>query len=131
MDYINLDSISIDNPLLIHGDCLDHMSYIPDKSINLIICDLPYGLTRNKWDIVIPFDQLWNHYNRIITDNGAIILFGSQPFTTLVISSNMKLFKYSLIWEKNKFSDFLNAKRKPMKIHEDICIFCVFPIRCT
>ena len=123
MDSINLDSISIDNPLLIHGDCLDHMSYIPDKSINLIICDLPYGLTRNKWDIVIPFDQLWNHYNRIITDHGAIILFGSQPFTTLVISSNMKLFKYSLIWEKNKFSDFLNAKRKPMKIHEDICIF--------
>ena len=114
---INRD-VMINNKIsLYQGDCLDIMDNIDSKSIDLIICDLPYGVTRNKWDIVIPFDKLWKHYNRIIKDNGAIILFGSQPFTTLLISSNMKYFRYSLVWEKNKFSDFLNAKRKPMKIY--------------
>lgn len=108
---------------LYHGDCLDIMGDIDDKSIDLILCDLPYGMTKNKWDVVIPFDKLWEHYNRIIKDNGAIVLFGSQPFTTVMISSNMKYFRYSLVWEKNKFSDFLNAKRKPMKTNEDICVF--------
>ena len=108
---------------LINGDCIEIMKSIEDKSIDLILCDLPYGVTKNKWDVVIPFDALWEHYNRIIKDNGAIILFGSQPFTTMLISSNMKYFRYCLVWEKNKFSDFLNAKRKPMKTNEDICIF--------
>ena len=120
---INRD-VMINNKIsLYQGDCLDIMDNIDSKSIDLIVCDLPYGVTRNKWDIVIPFDKLWKHYNRIIKDNGAIILFGSQPFTTLLISSNMKYFRYSLVWEKNKFSDFLNAKRKPMKTNEDICLF--------
>ena len=108
---------------LINGDCLEVMKSIESNSVNLILCDLPYGVTKNKWDVIIPFDKLWEQYNRIIKDNGAIILFGSQPFTTMLISSNMKDFRYCLVWEKNKFSDFLNAKRKPMKTNEDICIF--------
>ena len=108
---------------LIHGDCLEHMDSIDSKSIDMILCDLPYGMTKNKWDVVIPFDKLWQHYNRIIKDNGAIVLFGSQPFTSMLIMSNQKMFRYCLVWEKNKFSDFLNANRKPMKTNEDIVIF--------
>ena len=108
---------------LVKGDCLEVMLNIEPKSIDLILCDLPYGITQNKWDVIISFEKLWEQYNRIIKDNGAIVLFGSQPFTTMLISSNMKYFRYSLVWEKNKFSDFLNAKRKPMKTNEDICIF--------
>ncbi|AII17191.1 putative cytosine-5 methyltransferase [Aureococcus anophagefferens virus] len=108
---------------ILEGDCLFHMKNISDKSVDMILCDLPYGTTKNKWDSVIPFYDLWENYNRIIKDNGAIVLFGSQPFTTKLISSNMKDFRYCLVWEKNKFSDFLNAKRKPMKTNEDICIF--------
>ncbi len=117
-EYLNKKKIC-----LINDDCLDIMKQIDAKSIDLILCDLPYGVTKNKWDLIIPFDKLWEQYNRIIKDNGAIILFGSQPFTTLLISSNMKYFRYCLVWEKNKFSDFLNSKRKPMKTNEDICIF--------
>lgn len=108
---------------LINGDCIIEMNNIPDKSIDMILCDLPYGMTKNKWDIVIPFDKLWEQYNRVIKDNGAIILFGNNPFTAELILSNKKYFRYTLVWEKNKFSDFLNSKRKPMKIHEDIVIF--------
>lgn len=111
------------NISIYNEDCLETMQILEDKSIDLILCDLPYGVTKNKWDIIIPFDKLWKQYNRIIKDNGAIILFGSQPFTTLLIYNNIKYFRYSLVWEKNKFSDFLNAKRKPMKTNEDICIF--------
>lgn len=108
---------------LIHGDCLVEMKSIPDGSIDMILCDLPYGITKNSWDTVIPFEKLWPEYTRIIKDNGAIVLFGSQPFTSLLITSNLNLFRYSLVWEKNKFSDFLNSKRKPMKTNEDIAIF--------
>ena len=108
---------------LIHGDCLIEMATIPDESIDMILCDLPYGVTKNQWDVVIPFDDLWKQYKRIIKQNGAIVLFGSQPFTSIMIMSNMDMFRYSLVWEKNKFSDFLNAKRKPMKTNEDIVIF--------
>jgi|TARA_Y100000591_G_C21839887_1_gene704930 site-specific DNA-methyltransferase (adenine-specific) len=117
-EYLNKEKVC-----LINGDCLEEMSKIENKSIDLILCDLPYGMTKNKWDVVISFEKLWLHYNRIIKENGAIILFGSQPFTTMMISSNMKYFRYTLVWEKNKFSDFLNAKRKPMKTNEDICVF--------
>ena len=115
--------INVDNFKIINGDCLVEMKKISDKSIDMILCDLPYGMTQNSWDSVIPFDKLWGEYNRIIKDNGAIVLFGSQPFTTLMISSNLKMFRYCLVWEKNKFSDFLNSKRKPMKTNEDIAIF--------
>jgi hypothetical protein len=91
---------------LINGDCLLEMKNIKDKSIDMILCDLPYGMTKNKWDVVIPFEKLWLEYNRIIKDNGAIVLFGSQPFTSLLITSNLKDFRYCMVWEKNKFSDF-------------------------
>lgn len=111
------------NYTLYNGDCLEIMKDIPDHSIDMILCDLPYGMTNNKWDIPIPLDQLWEQYKRVIKENGAIVLFGNQPFTSKLILSNEKWFRYTLVWEKNKFSDFLNAKRKPMKIHEDICIF--------
>jgi site-specific DNA-methyltransferase (adenine-specific) len=112
-----------DKTSLIHGDCLEEMKKIPDASIDMILCDLPYGVTKNSWDVVIPFDKLWKEYKRIIKNNGAILLFGSQPFTSLMITSNLDMFRYSLVWEKNKFSDFLNAKRKPMKTNEDIAVF--------
>lgn len=108
---------------LINADCMDILPLIPDKSVQLILADLPYGMTKNNWDCVIPLDKLWKEYNRIITDNGAILLFGNQPFSSQLVVSNLKMFRYSLVWEKNKFSDFLNAKRKPMKTNEDILVF--------
>lgn len=129
MDYSSDDKKMIDPStftepaMIIHGECIAEMKKIKEQSIDCILCDLPYGMTKNKWDVVIPFDDLWGEYNRIIKNNGAIILFGSQPFTSLLVTSNMKMFRYSLVWEKNKFSDFLNAKRKPMKTNEDILIF--------
>ena len=108
---------------IFNANCLDILPAIPDKSIDLILCDLPYGVTKNSWDSIIPFEQLWKEYNRVIKDNGCVLLFANQPFTTDLIMSNKKYFRYTLVWIKNKFSDFLNAKRKPMKIHEDICVF--------
>ena len=108
---------------IINGDCLDVMKFIPDKSIDSIICDLPYGITACKWDTVIPFEPLWEQYKRIIKPNGAICLFGSQPFTSAIVMSNPKWFKYEWIWDKNEGTDFLNAKNKPLKSHENICIF--------
>jgi len=115
--------VDLNKNSLIHGDCLQEMKTIPDASIDMILCDLPYGVTKNSWDIVIPFDTLWKEYKRIIKNNGAILLFGSQPFTSLMITSNLDMFRYALVWEKNKFSDFLNSKRKPMKTNEDIVVF--------
>lgn len=112
-----------EDTLLLKGDCLELMKDIPDKSIDLILADLPYGTTRCSWDIVIPFEPLWAQYKRIIKDRAAIVLFSSQPFTTDLINSNRKMFRYELIWEKQYGSDFLNANRKPLKSHENICIF--------
>ncbi len=108
---------------LIHGDCLEKMKDIPDKSIDMILCDLPYGTTQNKWDVVIPFESLWGQYTRIVKDNGAIVLFGNQPFTSILISSNIKEFKYQWVWEKSKPTGFLNAKKQPLRTYEDICVF--------
>lgn len=108
---------------IIHGDCLEVMKDIADKSIDCIIADLPFGITACHWDSVIPFDRLWEQYKRIIKPNGAIALFGSQPFTSALVMSNPKWFKYEWIWEKNFFSGFMNAKRKPLVAHENICIF--------
>ena len=105
------------------GDCLELMKDIPDKSIDMILCDLPYGTTRNKWDSVIPLDKLWEQYERIIKENGAIILFSQMPFTAELTHSNLKLFKYEWIWEKDNGTGFLNAKKKPLKIHENILVF--------
>ena len=99
------------------------MRKIDDKSIDMILCDLPYGTTACKWDTVIPFEPLWEQYERIIKDNGAIVLTASQPFTTELIHSNIKLFKYEWIWEKSKTVGFLNAKNAPLKKHENVLIF--------
>lgn len=106
-----------------NGDCLELMQDIPDKSMDAIICDLPYGTTACKWDSVIPFEPLWEQYKRIIKDNGAIVLFGSQPFTSVLVCSNIKMFKYEWIWEKDGGSNFATVKYMPMKEHENILVF--------
>lgn len=108
---------------LIHNDCLKAMKDISNKSIDMIFCDLPYGLTQNKKDITIPFEPLWEEYERIIKDNGAIVLFAQGKFYIDLINSNKKLFRYDLIWNKVLTSGFLNAKRMPLRQHEQIAIF--------
>ena len=99
------------------------MSRIPDKSIDMILCDLPFGSTKNKWDSIIDIDQLWIHYKRVIKDNGAIVLFGQDKFTASMMSSQPKLHRYNLIWDKVLTSGFLNANKMPLRTHEDIMIF--------
>jgi DNA modification methylase len=108
---------------VIQGDCLEVMKNFPDKSIDMILCDLPYGTTQNKWDSLIPLDKLWIQYERIIKDNGAIVLTSQGIFTAKLILSNEKLFKYKVIWIKSKPTNFLNAKIQPLRKHEDICVF--------
>lgn len=108
---------------LIHGDCLVEMQNIPDKSVDAIICDLPYGTTACKWDVVIPFDKLWEQYNRIIKEHGAIVLFGGEPFTSLLITSNLKMYRQKLIWLKTRPTNVMNAKKQFMNWTEDIVIF--------
>ncbi len=105
------------------GDCLIEMDKIADKSVDMILCDLPYGTTACKWDTIIPFDKLWEQYERIIKSNGAIVLTASQPFTSSLVMSNPKLFKYEAIWEKPNPSNFTFAKKGIMKFHESILIF--------
>lgn len=105
------------------GDCLEVMKQIPDKSIDMILADLPYGTTACKWDSLIDLPKLWIEYKRIIKDNRAIVMFGSQPFTTMLIASNIDWFKYCWIWKKNRATGHVHAKNRPMKIHEDICVF--------
>ena len=109
---------------LIQGDCLEKMKDIPDGSIDMILCDLPYGTTACKWDTIIPFEPLWEQYKRIIKDNGAIVLTASQPFTSALVMSNIKMFKYCWVWNKAKAANYVNAKKQPLKIHEDIAVFC-------
>lgn len=107
-----------------HGDCLELMKEIPDGSIDMILCDLPYGITaRNKWDVIIPFDKLWEQYNRVIKNNGAIVLTAVKPFSAQLIMSNPKMFRYDLIWRKNKSTGFLNANRMPLRQHEEVLVF--------
>jgi len=106
------------------GDCLELMKQIEDKSVDLILCDLPYGVTaRNEWDVVIPFERLWEQYKRIIKDNGVIILTAIQPFSSIVVMSNIKMFKYEWIWEKPQGTGHLNAKKQPLRNHEQVLIF--------
>lgn len=116
---------------LIRGDCLERMREIPDGSVDMILCDLPYGTTACKWDTVIPFEPLWEQYKRAITKNGAIVLFGSQPFTTTMINANIDWFKYCWVWEKNRATNFPNAKRRPLTAHEDIAVFMRGPMKYT
>ena len=112
------DKISV-----IHGECIERMSTFPDKSVDMILCDLPYGTTACKWDTIIPFDKLWEQYERIIKDNGAICLFGTEPFSSLLRTSNLKMYKYDWMWAKNDATDAMNAKNKPMRKIEKISVF--------
>jgi site-specific DNA-methyltransferase (adenine-specific) len=99
------------------------MKDIPDKSIDMILCDLPYGTTACKWDTIIPFEPLWEQYKRIIKDNGAIVLTASQPFTSALVMSNTKMYRHSWVWKKTRPANFMSAKYSPMKYHEDIIVF--------
>jgi len=113
-----------------HGDCLELMKDIPDKSVDAIICDLPFGTTQNKWDSVIPFDELWDHYWRIAKSNAAIILNAQAPFDKALGFSQLKYLKYEWIWEKGRATGHLNCKKQPLKLHENILVFykkqCVY-----
>ena len=104
-----------------HGDCLEIMPQL--EPVDMILCDLPYGTTACKWDTIIPFEPLWVQYKRLIKDNGAIVLTASQPFTSVLVMSNIKMFKYEWIWEKTKAGNFIQAKNNPLKLHENVCIF--------
>ena len=114
---------------IICGDCLEVMKDIADGSIDRVMCDPPYGTTACKWDSIIPLEPMWAHLNRVIKPNGAIVMTSSQPFTTTLIASNMKMFKYCWVWEKDKPSNFALANKQPMKYHEDIVVFsCGSPV---
>lgn len=108
---------------LFEGDCLDVMNRLPDASVDMVLCDLPYGTTQNKWDSVIDLEKLWDAYNRVVKPNGAIVLTSQGIFTAKLMMSNEKNFKYKLAWEKSKSTNFLNAKKQPLRKHEDVCIF--------
>jgi site-specific DNA-methyltransferase (adenine-specific) len=112
-----------ENIWLMQGDCLERMKEIPDGSVNLILCDLPYGTTQNKWDSVIPFEPLWEQYKRVTKEDSAIVLTASQPFTSALVMSNPKQFKYDWVWRKPKGTGHLNAKKQPMRDKEDILVF--------
>lgn len=105
------------------GDCLELMKDIPDKSVDMILCDLPYGTTACKWDTIIPFEPLWEQYERVIKDNGAIVLTGAEPFSSNLRLSNLKLYRYDWIWEKTLCSNFMNVKTQPKKLSENILVF--------
>lgn len=105
------------------GDCLEIMKQLPEKSIDMVLCDLPYGTTQNKWDSVIPLGGLWQQYRRIVKDDGAIVLTSQGLFTAELMVSNSKMFRYKWIWEKSKSTNFLNAKKQPLRKHEDVCVF--------
>jgi len=109
--------------VLYHGDCLDIMPMLADKSIDMVLCDLPYGTTACKWDTIIPFEPLWEQYKRIIKDNGAIVLTASQPFTSALVMSNPDMFKCTWVWNKTKATNYVKARQMPMKYHEDILVF--------
>lgn len=108
---------------LYNGECIEIMRKIEDKTVDMILCDLPYGTTDCSWDNIIPFDEMWEQYNRIIKDNGVIVLFSAQPFTTKLINSNLKNYKYSWYWIKNKSTGFVFSKHQPMRKVEDINVF--------
>ena len=117
------EDIKEDNLWLMKGDCLERMKEIPDGSVDLILTDLPYGTTRNKWDSVIPIEQLWEEWNRICKRSAAVVLFGMQPFSSVLVTSNINNFKYDWIWRKPKGTGHLNAKKQPMRDKEDILVF--------
>ena len=118
-----MEELRTSNVHLIKGDCLEVMKNIKDKSIDMILCDLPYGTTACKWDVIIPFEPLWEQYNRIVKENGVIVLFGSEPFSSSLRMSNIKNYRYDLIWEKNNAGNFQLAKKQFLKYHENISVF--------
>ena len=112
---MNLFELTNSQNTLYQGNCITEMDNIPDKSIDMILCDLPYGTTACKWDVIIPFDLLWKQYERIIKDNGAIVLFGTEPFSSQMRLSNIKMYKYDWIWIKSRPIGFMNVKKMPLK----------------
>ncbi len=122
VDKTNVDMKEVINRLF-EGDCLEYMNKIPDGSVDMILCDLPYGMTQNEWDCYIPLDKLWKQYNRIIKPNGAIVLTSNGVFTAKLILSQPNIYKYKWVWEKSKPTNFLNAKKQPLRKHEDVCVF--------
>ena len=113
----------IENSILVMADCLEAMKEIPDASIDMVLCDLPYGTTACKWDAVIPFEPLWEQYRRVTKPNAAIVLTASQPFTTALIHSNIGMFKYCWVWEKEKGTGFAISRKQPLRKTEDVCVF--------
>lgn len=116
-------------PRLLHGDCLELMQGLPDQSIDMVLSDLPYGTTACAWDAIVPFAPLWEQYRRLVVADGAIVLMASQPFTTALIASNMKMFRHHWVWEKNFSTNFYHAKRMPLRRTEDILVFSQKPCR--
>lgn len=108
-----------------NGDCIDLMRHIPDGSIDMVLCDLPYGTTACSWDSLIPLPDLWREYERIVRPNSAIVLTAAQPFTTMLAASNLRAFRYSLVWNKQFAGNFVQAKRMPLRTHEDVLVFCL------
>ena len=119
--------LNVEKSALYNGDCLDVMATLPSASVDLILCDLPYGTTACSWDAVIPFEPLWAQYRRIATPNAAIVLTASQPFTTALIGSNVKQYRYNWYWKKPVGSGFQNAKKQPLRMLEDVCVFYASP----
>lgn len=117
------EGFKVEPNTLINDDCLNAMKFIPDNSISMILADPPYGTTACKWDSIIPLEPMWEQLKRIIKPNGAIVMTASQPFTTTLIASNMKMFKYCWAWKKSNLTGHLNAKKQPLKCMEDICVF--------
>ena len=118
-------NILTENYKLFNGDCLEVMDRLIKMGIkvDMILCDPPYGTTACKWDTIIPFDKMWERLNKLVKPNGAIVLFSGQPFTSVLISSNLKGYKYNWVWEKSKASNFIQVKNQPLKNYEDVCIF--------
>ena len=124
-DYVSEynPDLHLDINKIYQGDCLELMNGIPDKSVDMILCDLPYGITACKWDSIIPLEPLWEQYERVIKDNGAIVLTASQPFTSALVMSNINMFKYEWVWNKNRGTGFQIVKYKPLVSHESVLIF--------
>lgn len=108
---------------VIEGDCIEVMRHLPDGCIDMVLCDLPYGTTQNKWDSMVPLDKLWAEYKRIVKPDGAIVLTSQGMFTAILVMSQPQMFKYKWVWEKSKATNFLNAKKQPLRKHEDVCVF--------
>lgn len=108
---------------VIEGDCIEVMSNLPNGSVDMVMCDLPYGTTQNKWDSIVPLDELWAEYKRIVKPEGAIVLTSQGMFTAVLIMSQPQMFRYKWVWEKSKATNFLNAKKQPLRKHEDVCVF--------